>query len=1122
MSEDFSDIQLRVLYDFEYVGKDERKIRIQEGEKLFLIKKTNADWWQVIRSSSERPFFVPAAYVREYSWSQDTSEELSHHGSISRQQKNDLKASYTSTDVKNNSSNFLEYDKRTDVMSVSCPGEHQIYEVHCEKQPDTFQNVKKKSSNVEGFSKEETNHILLDKRKSWAVEELVAELSKMRTERNHHEPPNVNLEEDKHRSKDRISSSSSHMNHNTIHSSPDDKILFSSKHALSLENDKADNTAQRNKGGTEVRSCISVSEPCSEVRPIPLEGLKHVGKVKHKLSESLEKLAQEIRFQTVAAVSSENAQSNTSSSFNEPSIVVSSAVDNKKMESAFSRIKSKLSYSNSFKTRKEMQQVLKHRSGNSVLSTSWENALSECKKTEDYKVIQDEKKLNSGHVSSSFKGQVDLDHCQLKASHSGSDLEVLNQVIVSQKASNQHWNLVRHHVFNDKVKGIQFVSGSESEENLDESVCRDEGSVSGLSDDILCQRGTNKGSSDISDGAVSDDLLVIESLSKGGEEKEGDPCSSVKLQRKLVSLSRKSRETVEDGSVENLRSDTSSPLVEVNGSSGTTYIPVPPGWSEAYDEDSFQVCYINNATGVKWFSSNDAEGKVYFFEENSNQSSWTLPDFGNAGSDNPAHSASRNPSELERQTKKDEHCHDTDVHLRSGQQVCQPEIRAQQRMTKAHSMVLANSSRKKQTSSKSSSFPRNWPQLWDGNMCVLKEGTLNRTKITENGKKLRKNWAPAHVVLTELFLLFFKDAKTFEAMKNSNEENASGAAQPEFSIDLNGALLEHGEKVSSRRNVFLLTTVLGLQVLLQCENAQQEEEWYKAIFKAIKDLPYAYDVSPRNKASKLNPVHISSGSPEEIKKSSVIGRSRSMKMKLTSKDESQEDLTAGSEENQTKIRNRLKKFFHRRPTKESLVKKGIYKDEPVFGRNLQDVCKGESPRVPVFVRRCIAAIECKEENMKTDGLYRASGNLSQVQKIRLQVDQNNLDVLDQEEDVHVLTGALKLFFRELKKPLIPFEHFSKALRASTNPSKKEKLQHFKEIVKALPLQNRDTLEFLFRHLLRVTAYKEFNRMHIPNLAIVFGPTLMWPEAESLNMALDLMQQNLVIEYLLQEFDSLFH
>jgi hypothetical protein len=49
----------------------------------------------------------------------------------------------------------------------------------------------------------------------------------------------------------------------------------------------------------------------------------------------------------------------------------------------------------------------------------------------------------------------------------------------------------------------------------------------------------------------------------------------------------------------------------------------------------------------------------------------------------------------------------------------------------------------------------------------------------------------------------------------------------------------------------------------------------------------------------------------------------------------------------------------------------------------------------------------------------------------LQVDQNNLEVLEQEEDVHVLTGALKLFFRELKKPLIPFDHFSKALQASS-------------------------------------------------------------------------------------------
>lgn len=40
---------------------------------------------------------------------------------------------------------------------------------------------------------------------------------------------------------------------------------------------------------------------------------------------------------------------------------------------------------------------------------------------------------------------------------------------------------------------------------------------------------------------------------------------------------------------------------------------------------------------------------------------------------------------------------------------------------------------------------------------------------------------------------------------------------------------------------------------------------------------------------------------------------------------SMEDLTSTNVERQTKIKARLRKFFHRRPTMESLVKKGIWK-----------------------------------------------------------------------------------------------------------------------------------------------------------------------------------------------------
>ena len=63
----------------------------------------------------------------------------------------------------------------------------------------------------------------------------------------------------------------------------------------------------------------------------------------------------------------------------------------------------------------------------------------------------------------------------------------------------------------------------------------------------------------------------------------------------------------------------------------------------------------------------------------------------------------------------------------------------------------------------------------------------------------------------------------------------------------------------------------------------------------------------------------------------------------------------------------------------------------------------------------------RPEYLTTDGVYRQSGNLSVVQRLRLQIDQGNLGVLDTVDDVHVLTGALKLFFRELQEPLVPWE-----------------------------------------------------------------------------------------------------
>lgn len=59
-------------------------------------------------------------------------------------------------------------------------------------------------------------------------------------------------------------------------------------------------------------------------------------------------------------------------------------------------------------------------------------------------------------------------------------------------------------------------------------------------------------------------------------------------------------------------------------------------------------------------------------------------------------------------------------------------------------------------------------------------------------------------------------------------------------------------------------------------------------------------------------------------------------------------------------------------------------DGPVFGCDLSSLCNREGQLVPKILQYCIDAIEVK--GLQTDGLYRICGNLSEVQKIRFQVN----------------------------------------------------------------------------------------------------------------------------------------
>ncbi|KAG6920429.1 Rho GTPase activating protein 9, partial [Chelydra serpentina] len=213
--------------------------------------------------------------------------------------------------------------------------------------------------------------------------------------------------------------------------------------------------------------------------------------------------------------------------------------------------------------------------------------------------------------------------------------------------------------------------------------------------------------------------------------------------------------------------------------------------------------------------------------------------------------------------------------------------------------------------------------------------------------------------------------------------------------------------------------------------------------------------------------------------------------------------------------------------------------DQVFGCRLDALCQRENDMVPRFVRLCVEAVE--KRGLDADGIYRVSGNLAVIQKLRFVVDreravtsdgryvfpeqpcqEERLSLADPEwDDVHVVTGALKLFFRELPEPLVPFALFDAFVAAVKLPASGERVQRLGELVQSLPPPNYATLRYILAHLRKVMEHADINRMTRQNIGIVFGPTLLRPEKELASMAVDMVHQNQAVELLLSEFQRIF-
>ncbi|XP_061606227.1 rho GTPase-activating protein 12 isoform X2 [Phyllopteryx taeniolatus] len=375
-----------------------------------------------------------------------------------------------------------------------------------------------------------------------------------------------------------------------------------------------------------------------------------------------------------------------------------------------------------------------------------------------------------------------------------------------------------------------------------------------------------------------------------------------------------------------------------------------------------------------------------------------------------------------------------------------------------------------------------------------KAGIVNKTKVVDNGKKIRKNWSQSWTVLHGGILTFHRDPKSAPS---------SNMIVPEYTVELRGASVSWALKdKSSKKNVLevcvcacaQLRTRQGCEYLMQYDTESIIADWLKVIQDTVRQLEQEHASDDDDDAS----------SDKEDK-----DRKRASNRSLS-----------GADTERTRVRTKLRRFLQRRPTLQSVKEKGYIRDN-MFGCHLDTLCHRENTTVPKFVDKCVRAVE--RRGLDVDGIYRVNGNLAVIQKLRHKADhEEHLELEDgQWEDIHVLTGALKLFLRELPEPLFPFSFFDKFIAAVQVPDYSLRVSYMKDLVRSLPLPNYDTMELLFKHLRRVVEHKDGNRMSVQSVAIVFGPTLLRPQTKSADVAVHMVFQSQIVELVLNEFHAVF-
>ncbi|KAJ0004384.1 hypothetical protein NQD34_010598 [Periophthalmus magnuspinnatus] len=260
-------------------------------------------------------------------------------------------------------------------------------------------------------------------------------------------------------------------------------------------------------------------------------------------------------------------------------------------------------------------------------------------------------------------------------------------------------------------------------------------------------------------------------------------------------------------------------------------------------------------------------------------------------------------------------------------------------------------------------------------------------------------------------------------------------------------------------------------------------------------------------------------------RTSFIGSDDEMGALTKSKEEDYGTLKSDSlveESEDPKKRNILKSL--RRTAKKTRTKPRPAIPKPMesnyFGVPLVNVVSPDRP-IPLFIEKCVRFIETT--GLNTEGLYRVSGNKSEMESMQRQFEQDHgLDLVEKDFSINTVAGGLKSFFSELPEPLVPCALQVDLLEAFKINDREQRLYTMKDVLRKFPRENYDVFKYVVSHLHKVSQLSRLNLMTSENLSICFWPTLMRPDFTTMDALTATRTYQTIIETFIHQCAFFFY